>query len=59
MSYETMTESQMRLPMQAAPVDRTPSTAALGGAGVDASGWFDLLKTGIGAIPDIIDIVRR
>jgi hypothetical protein len=42
--YETMTsESTLRLPIQSAPIDRTPSGAAAFGsaAGVEAAGWFD------------------
>jgi len=34
--------SQLRLPMQAAPVERRIGPAALnGGSGMEASGWFD------------------
>lgn len=33
--------SQLRLPMQAAPVERRPAPAALSGSGMEASGWFD------------------
>ena len=34
--------SKLRLPMQAAPVERRPGPAALnGGSGMEASGWFD------------------
>lgn len=39
--------SQLRLPMQAAPVERRIGPAALnGGSGMEASGWFD----------DIVDV---
>lgn len=34
--------SQLRLPMQSAPVERRTSPAALNdGSGMEASGWFD------------------
>ncbi len=33
--------SQLRLPMQAAPVERRPAPASLNGSGMEATGWFD------------------
>ena len=37
------TPGSLRLPLQAAPVDRTSSPAALNGSGIDASwGWSDV-----------------
>jgi hypothetical protein len=56
MGYETKIGSQMRLPMQAAPVDRTPGAAALGGAGVEPSIWGALLGA---AVPAVIDMLTR
>jgi hypothetical protein len=47
---------QSWLPVQAAPVDRTPGGVALsGGSGVEASGLLDLFGLG-GAKPYIEDI---
>lgn len=37
----TTPRPQMRRPMQSAPVTRAPGASALGGGGVEASGWFD------------------
>jgi hypothetical protein len=47
---------QWRLPVQAAPVDRTPGSAARnGGSGVEPSDWFsDLMGTLGPAIPGIL-----
>jgi hypothetical protein len=44
----TTTESTLHIPLQAAPVDRTPSGVAAYGeaAGIEAAGWFD----------DIVDV---
>jgi hypothetical protein len=44
------TSVSLRLPSQAAPIDRTPSPAALSAAGVDASGIFDDIVSGIGSV---------
>lgn len=47
---------QSRLPMQAAPVDRTLASAALsGGSGVEASGILDWI--GLGGAKPIIEKV--
>ena len=44
MSNETMWGTQLRLPVQVAPVDRAPETAdAIGDPGIAASAWTDLL----------------
>ena len=44
----TNSESTLHIPLQSAPVDRTPSGVAAYGAaaGVEAAGWFD----------DIVDV---
>jgi hypothetical protein len=47
---DATTFSDLRLPMQAAPVDRMPAAAALNGSGMEASGWFDDIVGGIGAV---------
>lgn len=45
------------LPMQAAPVDRTPSGVALAaGSGVEAAGLWDSIKTGAGIAGKIGDM---
>lgn len=47
-SYESGTGG-LGLPRQAAPIDRTPAGVALAaGSGVEAAGWFDLVKKGAG-----------
>ena len=39
------------LPMQAAPIDRTPAGIALAaGSGIEAAGWWDVIKKGAGWI---------
>lgn len=45
-----MTQPTLQIPLQSAPVDRTPAGAAAFGdaAGVEAAGWFD----------DIVDTVK-
>lgn len=49
---------QLRLPLQAVPIDRTPAGVALAaGSGIEAAGWWDIAKkigSGIGAIGDQI-----
>jgi len=47
---------QWRLPVQAAPVDRTPGGMARGGAaGVEPSDWFSDLMGAVGpALPGIL-----
>jgi hypothetical protein len=37
----------LRLPLQATPIDRTSSPAALNGSGVEASQWEQLIPVGI------------
>lgn len=42
MQGQTSTTSQLRLPMQAAPVDRSFSATAIAdGSGAEPAGWFD------------------
>ena len=44
---EATRDAQLRLPVQVAPLDRTPGApAATGGPGVMASAWTDLFKQG-------------
>jgi hypothetical protein len=56
---DQMTRSaQSWLPVQAAPVNRTPGSAALsGGSGIEASGWFDDIVSGIGTVADVVKTV--
>jgi hypothetical protein len=45
MTNEATSSAQLRLPVQVAPLDRTPSAAAaIGRPGVTASAWTDLFK---------------
>lgn len=46
----------LRLPLQAAPIDRTSSAAALNGSGVEASQWESLVQQGI---PIAIDLAKK
>lgn len=54
MASEMTSGSQLRLPTQAAPVDRMPAPAALsGGSGMEASAWYDAIPgilTGLGGL---------
>lgn len=54
MTDETTRGAQLRLPVQTAPVDRTPeAAAAIGGPGVAASlAWTDLLP-----LPTGVDVM--
>lgn len=51
-----MSGSQLRLPTQAAPVDRMPAPAALsGGSGMEASAWYDpLVQAGTGILGGLL-----
>ncbi len=50
------TVGQLGLPVQAAPIDRTSTGVALAdGSGVEAAGWWDIVKkvgSGLGTIGD-------
>lgn len=57
--YETTMDEQSssRIPIQAAPIDRSPSGAAAFGveAGVNASqDWGSILSTGLSVLPGIL-----
>lgn len=49
----TRPESPLGMPTQAVPIDRTPAGVALAAsAGVEAAGWWDVVKTvGSGLVP--------
>jgi len=51
-----MTNTQLRLPMQAAPIDRTPGGGALNGdGGMEPSAWYDDLWGAVKpAIPGLV-----
>lgn len=41
-TFPARRKAQLRLPMQAAPIERNPSAGAMStGPGVEADGWFD------------------
>ena len=48
MQDEFTSGTSLRIPLQGAGVERSPSRAAFGGDGVEAAGWFDDLTSGIG-----------
>jgi len=51
-------KGQLRLPAQAMPIDRTATGVALAtAAGVEAAGWWDIVKTigsGLGTVGDTL-----
>jgi hypothetical protein len=49
MQDELTSGTSLRIPLQGAGVERSPSRAAFGGDGVEAAGWFDDLTSGIGS----------
>lgn len=57
-SIPTPRASQLGMPTQAAPIDRTAVGVALAvGAGVEAAGWWDVVKTvgsGLGNVGDVL-----
>ncbi len=48
MQDEFTSGTSLRIPLQGAGVDRTPSRSAFGGDGVEAAGWFDDITSGLG-----------
>lgn len=57
-SVRTRADGPLGMPTQVAPIDRTPTGVALAAsAGVEAAGWWDVVKTvgsGLGTVGDVL-----